>query len=120
MTRLTKLLLPTILAALPCLTLAQALIPEGHPGFVLADAIAARGCVLHQDDVNAVMEEAGLPSQHFPMMAVPLMQDGYLAPGEEGTLVLSNWGLCTLGSINAPDPEESGSVPEDEAGVVAE
>lgn len=74
---------------------AQAVVPEDHPGFVLAEAIAEQGCVLHQDDVNAVLESAGLESPQFPQMAVPLMRDGYLAPSGEGTLTLMNWGTCT-------------------------
>lgn len=93
---------------------AQAIVPEDHPGFVLAEAIAARDCVLHQDDVNIVMEEAGLESQQFPMMAVPLMQDGYLAPGEEGTLVLANWGVCVASSSDGDAEEEADSQPDSE------
>lgn len=83
-----------LLAALPSGAQAQALVPDDHPGFVLAEAIAAHGCVLHQDDVNPLLEAADLGQQEFPMMAVPLMQDGYLRPSGEGTLTLVNWGLC--------------------------
>ncbi len=74
---------------------AQAPTPEDHPGYPLAQAIAASGCVLHQDDVNALMEEAGLENALFPQMAVPLMQTGFLRSTGNGTLTLVNWGVCT-------------------------
>ncbi len=86
----------------------QAAIPEDHPGYPLAQAIAEQGCVLHQDDVVTVMEGLGLDDGVFPQMAVPLMQTGFLQPGSEGTLVLVNWGLCT------------GEVPEVETEVEAD
>ena len=76
----------------------QAATPEDHPGYPLAQAIAERGCVLHQDDVNEVMEGIGVDSAIFPQMAVPLMQTGFLRPSGEGTLTLVNWGLCLDGS----------------------
>ncbi len=72
----------------------QAATPEDHPGYPLAQAIAEQGCVLHQDDVGAVMEELGLGDADFPQMAVPLMQTGFLRPSGQGTLTLENWGLC--------------------------
>lgn len=96
---------------------AQAVVPENHPGFVLAEAIAAHGCVLHQDDVNPLLEAAGLQAQQFPMMAVPLMRDGYLAPSGEGTLTLVNWGLC-IGE--EPESEAADVDPEAEVEVPAE
>ena len=73
----------------------QAATPEDHPGYPLAQAIAAQGCVLHQDDVNAVMDGIGVESSMFPQMAVPLMQTGFLRPTGNGTLTLEIWGLCT-------------------------
>ncbi len=78
----------------------QATTPEDHPGYPLAQAIAAQGCVLHQDDVNAVLEEAGLENAQFPQMAVPLMQTGFLRSTGNGTLTLVNWGLCTEEAAN--------------------
>lgn len=95
MTRFSHLLLAPLLAAFPYVTHAQAVTPADHPGFLLAEAIAADGCTLHQDDVNALLAELGLASPQFPQMAVPLMRDGYLVPGGEGVLALVNWGLCT-------------------------
>ena len=74
---------------------AQSPTPADHPGFVLAEAIAARGCVLHQDDVNALLADLGLTPPDFPRMALPLIQDGTLASTGNGTLTLVNWGLCT-------------------------
>lgn len=102
-------LLATLLAAVPCLAQAQAIVPEGHVGFALAEAIAAQGCVLHQDDVNEVLEAAGLVTPQFPQMAVPLMQDGYLRPSGEGTLTLINWGLCTdqVGGADDADGDDT-------------
>lgn len=92
---------------------AQAPTPEDHPGYPLAQAIAAQGCVLHQDDVNALMEEAGLDNAQFPQMAVPLMQTGFLRSTGNGTLTLVNWGVCT-GDL--PDPADDAVVgPEGEA-----
>ena len=94
MTRFSHLLLATLLAGVPTVAVTQAVTPTDHPGFVLAEAIAAQGCVLHQDDVNALLEAAGLVTPQFPQMTIPLMQDGYLMPSGEGTLTLVNWGLC--------------------------
>lgn len=93
----------------------QAPTPEDHPGYPLAQAIAERGCVLHQDDVNEVLEEAGLENAQFPQMAVPLMQTGILAPSGEGTLTLVNWGVCTGGT-----PEEGDAAPEAETPAESE
>ncbi len=108
MTRFAQPLLATLLAVVPSLAVSQAIVPDGHPGFVLAEAIAEQGCVLHQDDVNAVMEGAGLQSQQFPLMAVPLMQDGFLMSTGNGTLTLVNWGAC------------AGAVPADETDADAD
>lgn len=95
----------TILALAATPSAAQAPTPDTHPGYVLAQAIAARGCVLHQDDVGAVMGALGLGDAAFPQMAVPLMQSGFLRPSGEGTLTLVNWGLC-IGGAGAPLPAQ--------------
>ncbi|OAN75863.1 hypothetical protein A8B78_15595 [Jannaschia sp. EhC01] len=95
MTRFIPPLLAALLAGAPFAAGAQAVVPADHPGFVLAEAIAAQGCVLHQDDVNPLLAEVGLENAQFPEMAVPLMRDGYLRPSGEGTMTLTNWGLCT-------------------------
>lgn len=109
-------LLAALLAGAPFAAGAQAVAPADHPGFVLAEAIAAQGCVLHQDDVNAVLETAGLENQQFPQMAVPLMRDGYLMPSGEGTMTLINWGLClTADGAGAEEAEAEAEVqPDDE------
>lgn len=107
MTRLLHPLLATLLAGVPLAATAQAVAPADHPGFVLAEAIAAQGCVLHQDDVNAVLETAGLANEQFPQMAVPLMRDGYLMPSGEGTMTLTGWGLCTGAALEAQPDEET-------------
>lgn len=120
MTRIAHPLLATLLAGAPSLVAAQAVTPADHPGFVLAEAIAAQGCVLHQDDVNTVMEGAGLPGPTFPQFAVPLMRDGFLMSTGNGTLTLVNWGACTgeapLDAVDAEDDEEGAPDPvENEA-----
>lgn len=79
---------------------AQVATPENHPGYALAQAIAAQGCVLHQDDVAALLDGAGLQPRDFPQMALPLIQDGILAPTGNGTLTLVAWGLC----VGDPQP----------------
>ncbi|MEX3016280.1 hypothetical protein [Gymnodinialimonas hymeniacidonis] len=90
----------------------QAATPEDHPGYPLAQAIAAQGCVLHQDDVNAVMDSIGVESAMFPQMAVPLMQTGFLRSSGNGTLTLVNWGLCT-GDVPAQAGEEAEATPDE-------
>ena len=90
----------------------QAATPEDHPGYPLAQAIAAQGCVLHQDDVNAVMEGIGVDSAMFPQMAVPLMQTGFLRSSGNGTLTLVNWGLCT-GEAPAEGGEATEAAPDE-------
>ncbi len=89
----------------------QAATPEDHPGYPLAQAIAEQGCVLHQDDVNSVMESIGVESAMFPQMAVPLMQTGFLRSSGNGTLTLVNWGLCT-GEAPAEEPEATDVEPD--------
>ncbi len=87
---------------------AQAIIADDHPGFALAEEIAGRGCVLHQDDVNEVMAAAGLAGPAFPQFAVPLMRDGFLISSGNGTLTLVNWGICTgAADAEAEDPGQS-------------
>lgn len=111
MTRLTQPLLATLLAIAPCVAMAQAVTPEDHPGFALAEAVAAQGCVLHQDDVNGILEELGLENAQFPQMAVPLMRDGFLMPSGQGTMTLVNWGLCVEPEADAGanmEPAQSG------------
>lgn len=90
-----RLALSAALLTVPILAHAQAATPEDHPGYVLAQAIAAQGCVLHQDDVNPLLAAAGLQPPDFPQMALPLIQEGILASTGNGTLTLVNWGLCT-------------------------
>ncbi|UWQ94965.1 hypothetical protein K3728_14900 [Rhodobacteraceae bacterium M385] len=111
MTRLTQPLLATLLAVVPFVATAQAVTPEDHPGFLLAEAVAAQGCVLHQDDVNGMLEELGLENAQFPQMAVPLMRDGFLMPSGQGTMTLVNWGLCVEPETDAEasmEPAQSG------------
>jgi hypothetical protein len=99
--------LPPLLAALLAASAvhAQAPTPEDHPGYALAQAIAASGCVLHQDDVGSVLDALGLGPAAFPQMALPLIQDGILMSTGNGTLTLVNWGPCT-GEI-APATDEA-------------
>jgi hypothetical protein len=104
MRAVTRPLLPALalLAAVSATALhAQSPTPEDHPGFRLAEAIAAQGCVLHQDDVSALLDANDLMPTDFPQMALPLIQDGILASTGNGTLTLVNWGLCT----GLPAPE---------------
>ncbi|GAB5449119.1 hypothetical protein [Gymnodinialimonas sp.] len=107
MTRFFHPLLAALLAGAPFAVSAQAVVPADHPGFVLAEAIAAQGCVLHQDDVNPLLEAAGLENAQFPQMAVPLMRDGYLRPSGEGTMTLTGWGLCTGAALDAQPGDET-------------
>jgi hypothetical protein len=109
------LLIAPLVALMPALALAQAATPEDHPGQVLAEAIAAQGCVLHQDDVNDLLAAAGLENAQFPQMAVPLMRDGFLAPSGAGTLTLVNWGLCTGARPGAADAAGGDTAAEAEA-----
>ncbi|QXT39185.1 hypothetical protein [Gymnodinialimonas ceratoperidinii] len=102
-----------LVAMMPAFALAQVATPGDHPGFVLAEAIAAQGCVLHQDDVNDLLASAGLENAQFPQMAVPLMRDGYLAPSGEGTLTLVNWGLCMGQQIGETDEAEGAAQVEE-------
>ncbi|WP_224814040.1 hypothetical protein [Hasllibacter sp. MH4015] len=107
--RLTSLLPAIAPLVVASMAHAQAPTPEDHPGYPLAQAIAAEGCVLHQDDVNAVMEGIGVDSAMFPQMAVPLMQTGFLRPSGNGTLTLVNWGVCAdlpAGNSGAEDAPE--------------
>ena len=60
---------------------------------------------MHQDDVNPILEAAGLEPPQFPQMALPLLQDGILAPTGNGTLTLVNWGVCTGEAGTATDAE---------------
>lgn len=116
MTRMMPSLLATLLAVAPFIANAQAVVPDDHPGFVLAEAIAADGCVLHQDDVNALLERLGLDAPQFPQMAVPLMQDGFLMPSGEGTLTLVNWGLC-IAEVADTDVDGPAVQPDSETSV---
>lgn len=117
MTRLPPLLLAVLLVGAPSIAAAQAVTPTDHPGFVLAEAIAAHGCVLHQDDVNPLLEAAGLEAPQFPQMAVPLMRDGYLMPSGEGTMTLINWGLCTGEDAAGAAPADAEPQPDSETTV---
>ncbi len=90
---------------------AQSATPEDHPGYPLAQAIAAQGCVLHQDDVGTLLTSAGLSPQAFPQMALPLIQDGILASSGNGTLTLVAWGLCTGGVADSEVPDSGAPVP---------
>lgn len=103
--RLALMLLASLVAS-P--VLAQAPTPDDHPGHALAQAIAARGCVLHQDDVAALLDDAGLQSSDFPQMALPLIGDGILASTGNGTLTLVAWGLCVGDVQPSGDQADSG------------
>lgn len=88
---------------------AQSATPEDHPGYALAQAIAAQGCVLREEDVGTLLTEAGLQPQAFPQMALPLIQDGILASTGNGTLTLVAWGLCTGEASGGEEPPAAGT-----------
>ena len=90
---LTLLLGPAALLAAG-VAQAQAPTPQDHPGARLADAIAAAGCVIHQDTTNELLFSAEIQPPEYPPMAIALIEDGILSSTGNGSLTLLNWGLC--------------------------
>lgn len=112
---MTRILVKT--AGALCLMVTSALAedaptPQTHAGYVLAQTIAAAGCVITEENTNLILFEAGIQPPEFPPMAIALLEDGILAPTGNGTMTLVNWGAC-LGADADPDAAQGDGAAED-------